>query len=219
MLNPTLQAIISAIFSRLPILIAVVSWVFWCAACGDTQPAQPSRTVLPVTGTWTGTYQVTSCTANFSVLPCRNFASPPGATNSMRLVLAQTGTIVTGTFDSAFTNAFNGDKPLPVPVSGSLDSSATLRLQGGQPFKPGCHEIGSQIGIDIGDWTTAMNYAGSSLTGVFRQSITGAYIFSCYVGTIDVQSEIVLLTRPLPIVDQQSQRSFVLPNFRLTLAY
>jgi hypothetical protein len=80
-----------------------------------------------------------------------------------------------------------------------MDGSATLHLEGGQPFKPGCHEIGSQNGIDIGDWTTAMNDAGTSLTGVFRQSITGAYIFSCYVATIDVQSEIVSLTRPVPI--------------------
>ena len=80
-----------------------------------------------------------------------------------------------------------------------MEASATLHLEGGQPFKRGCHEIGSQNGIDIGDWTTAMNNAGTSLTGVFRQPITGACIFSCYVATIDVQSEIVSLTRPVPI--------------------
>jgi len=190
--------IVRGVLCRLP-MMAIVSWVFWCAACGDAQPTQPSRTVLPVTGTWTGTYQVTSCTANFEVLPCGYFASSPflrGATDSMRLVLMQSGTIVTGTFDSAVTNAFTGGQSLP--VSGSIDSSATLRLQGGQPFKPGCHQIGSQNGIDIGDWTTAINDAGTSITGTFRQSITGAYIFSCYVATIDFQSVIVSLTRPPP---------------------
>jgi hypothetical protein len=116
------------------------------------------------------------------------------ATNSMRVVLTQAGTTVIGTFTSDVLALGGNSTPL-LPVSGSVDSSGTLRLQGGQPFKPGCHEVGSQIGYDIGDWITTLSDSQTSLTGVFRQSITGAYIFSCYVATIDFQSQIVVLNR------------------------
>lgn len=125
----------------------------------------------------------------------------------MRLVLTQSGTVVTGTFESAITDSWTRGKPLP--VSGTMDD-VILHLQGGQPFVPPPSPLSCfssyQVGFDIGDWTTTMNSGATSLTGVFRQSITGAYIFSCYVSTIDFQSEIVSLTRVVDKVGRTSDK-------------
>src|SRR5258705_12788404 len=144
-----------ALFCYPRLRIAAASWLFWCTACGDTQltrPTEPTpldRTAHSVTGTWTGTYRVTGCRANFSVLPCSYFASEPflpGGAHSMQIVLAQTGAIVSGTVDTDIMNAFSSKS---FPVSGMIDSSGTLRLQGSQPFIPGCFGD-HQNGIDIG---------------------------------------------------------------------
>jgi hypothetical protein len=175
---------------------AVVGCLFSHNACGDAQPTRPSKTVPSATGTWSGTYHVTGCHADFDILPCGYFVDNYVAskTTSMRLIIAQTGNGLTGLFTSDLTTGPTGE---PVPVSGSIDSLGTLRLQGSRPFKPGCLDAKvAQGGIDIGDWTTVIDDTGTSLTGTFRQSLT-SYFFSCYVNTIDFQSEIVTLTMQL----------------------
>ena len=179
--------------NRLTRLVIIVVMTLLLASCGGSSPNEPTRTTLPVTGTWKGTYRVTNCTANFTIIPC--MALVPEAT-TMQLVLTQTGTNVAGTLTSDVL-ALGTPNPPTLPMTGEVDSSGKLHLQGGQPFRPGCHDpaTSSQVGYDIGDWITTMNPAGTSLSGAFRQSVTGAYLFSCYVATIDFQTEIISVNR------------------------
>ncbi len=181
-------------------LTSIVCCLILCAGCGVNPPTEPSRQIAVVTGTWLGTYRVTGCSADFQVLDCSYFMEHyvGGSAGSMRLVLAQTGLAVSGTFDSDVTTV-TGPRVL-LPVSGSVDSSGTLRLEGGRPFveSHSCF-TGSQSGIDITHWRATMDEVGTRLTGTFHQSRTG-HFFSCYVNTVTFESEIVTLTRqPAPI--------------------
>jgi len=153
-----------------------------CSACMDS-PSRPSKPSLPVTGTWSGSYSITSCGATFEVLPCSYFAP---TTNTMRLILTQDDVNVTGTFSSDIMTQ-------PLAVTGSIDSTRTLRLQGSQEFLQS-HCGGPALKLEIANWTTALDATGSSLTGTFRQSAS-RYYFSCYWGTIVFQTEIISLRR------------------------
>jgi len=104
----------------------------------------------------------------------------------MRLILTQDDVNVTGTFSSDIMTQ-------PLAVTGSIDSTRTLRLQGSQEFLQS-HCGGPALKLEIANWTTALDATGSSLTGTFRQSAS-RYYFSCYWGTIDFQTEIISLRR------------------------
>jgi hypothetical protein len=157
-------------------------------ACADQTSTQPSRTILPVTGTWTGTYRVTSCTPPPYFGSCSLFTTQ---TYPIRLTLSQKSLAVSGTFDGVVANG----STVSVPVSGAVDMSGTLSLQGNQPFQDvysGAHWVG-QPGVSIDGWTTTMS-SGTSLAGTFVETVQAHYFLTVYPATITFQSDIVTLT-------------------------
>jgi hypothetical protein len=159
-------------------------------ACGSAQLTRPTTAILPLTGTWTGTYRVTSCTPDVLIGCSSIYLSRPAY--SVRLVLTQTESMVTGTFDG---DVATGRLAAPIPLSGSADSSGALHLRGGQPFVDGFFPGSEQQGIDFGNWTTVEGAGGTSMSGAFHQTITAHYALQAYPLTVDFQSEIVSLTR------------------------
>ncbi len=168
------------------IWIAVVACIA-CAACA-ANPSQPSRTILPVTGTWTGTYKVTSCTPPPYFGSCSLFTSQ---TYAIQLTLTQTGQSVTGMFDGEVAGTRHGRFAL----TGSFDELSTLRLQGSQTFIEGEFAGSEQAGIVFDNWTAVMDEAGTSMKGVFRETVEAHFYDLFYPATIAFQSQIVTLTR------------------------
>jgi len=177
------MTIVSTRGRRLLVCVGLSTCVGICSGCTDS-PAGPGKTIPPVTGTWSGTYRVTTCSATFEILPCSYFVP---TTNAMRLVLTQDGVNVSGTFTSDILTK-------PLAVMGSMDLNGVLRLQGTQEFHPDICGGSLFLKLEIADWTMALDATGSAFTGTFRQSVS-RYYFSCYPGKIDFQTEIVSLTR------------------------
>ena len=148
-------------------------WVgFWscvgiCGACTHS-PSQPSKTIPPVTGTWSGAYRVTTCSATFAVLPCSYFVP---STNAMRLVLTQDGENVSGTFTSDIIVD-------PVAVTGSIGIDRILHLQGAKEFQPPICGTPLLLKLEIADWTTGLattrNYAQQPPTAPGQASAPSA---------------------------------------------
>jgi hypothetical protein len=109
-------------------------------------------------------------------------------------MLTQTGDTVTGTFDG---DVASGPLSAPIALSGSVDSSRTLRLQGSQAFQDvfrGVTWVG-QPGVEFDQWMTIMDDAGTSITGGFRETVQAHFYLAPYATPIGFQSEIVSLSR------------------------
>lgn len=119
-------------------------------ACGG--PTEPSGSLG---GRWVGTYRIQSCAVT-GYPECR---FDPGEPVDLELQLTQSGSDVSGSFDSS-----NGTH---VPVTGTLQAGV-LVLEGSAPQMP-VTRLSSDV-VTISRWTTASR-DGRTLQGTFHMRL------------------------------------------------
>lgn len=137
-----------ALSAALKILSACVFSVFVIGCAESRSPTAPTSTTPIITGQWTGSYAVASCTEN-----APGFCAALGSGGGMVFTPNQSGTAITGTLG---IGAFN------IPVSGSIGPDRAVVLAGSGP-------VASGATLTLTTWRTLIT--GSTMTGPLTYSM------------------------------------------------
>ena len=155
--------------SGFAVFIGMVGWLSGVACGGGSGPAapMPGPTIPSYAGTWTGTYQVSSCTNSGVFADAALCSQVLNATASVIFTLAQSDRTVTGTFTlgslisapaATATIAADGSLTIVAPVQEGVFSIATTwTLQQPTP--------GALAGQTQQVWTASGQTGGATLQG------------------------------------------------------
>ncbi len=163
------------------------------AGCSsDVTPTNPTGTPS-VAGTWAGTYHVKSCTDTINGAPgtvCPSLVDSPDAPNPastqpVQVTITQQQDQLTGTL------AFSGWYVLNVPVTGRVDVSGRMWLQGsGTISDAGCPTTSGQFSVS--GWVSDLNRSHDGMSGVFTLSGTKR-LSACLFSNYTLQADGVLI--------------------------
>jgi hypothetical protein len=132
---------------RLFLSVATICTMF--AACGGS-PSSPTPSIPTISGQWTGSYTVISCTeTSAAVGACAGI----GAGGPHNLTPSQTG----GNFVGQL-----GVGVFAIPISGSVDATGTVTLAGSGPV--------SFATLTVTSWRAVIT--GSTMTGTMSYSVS-----------------------------------------------
>ena len=167
--------------------------VIGTASCSDDENKTPTNpTGIPtVSGTWTGTYHIKTCTDTVNGAAgtlCATVLDTTTTTNTsstqpVTVTLTQQNDQVGGTV--AFSNWY----VQTVPVTGTIGTSGRLWLQGSVTFTdPACPTVTGSVALSA--WVTDLNRERNEFIGVFN--ITGLRKMSaCLFANITVSADSV----------------------------
>ena len=161
----------------------------------SSSPNTPWVFTGDLTGTWVGSYNVTSCSPT-SLNDCRWYM--PGGTfggalrpGAMTLTLKQTGQELSGTFQSEFMGS------APFPITGTVNASGFMNITGTRRDLWWCFAgLGPGTNVvwgELADWVTQITKDGE-LLGTFNQKTLHS-VSSCYTTLYNYNSEVVALRR------------------------
>jgi hypothetical protein len=160
-------------------------------SCGDDNNTSPtSPTGIPtVSGTWTGTYHIKTCTDTVNGAPgtlCATVLDTTSTTNTastqpITVTLTQQSDQVGGTV------AFSGWYVQSVPVTGTVGTSGRVWLQGSVAFTDAACPAATGT-VSLSGWVTDLNREQNRLIGVFN--LTGLRKMSaCLFANINVSAD------------------------------
>jgi len=183
--------------ARLTSLLALL----FAVSCSESRtPVSPTSTPTPtptptppiarsVSGTWTGTYTpVCPNSPN-----CASVVMAPSPTQPFALVLRQEGQMITGQIN------LSGWMPRVATVSGTIDDSGAMTLQGGDSWPAGdfCTPAG---GWRMTGWNGRFDARNGSIAGDFT-FVTQKRISSCYYEQSLLVNATAMSMRPGGILD------------------
>lgn len=154
------------------------------SACNSSAPAAPSPQPGPpiFSGTWSGTYQITSCTGHYDPRSCPRMmfgiSSATRVSYPFTLTLSQDGTQVSGTLDIR--------RPYTIPVTGMVREAGVLALEASFREDPDLDPL------RIVNWSSTIS-ATTQMSGAFTMLDPNETLTVPY--TIRTQNEFVNASR------------------------
>ena len=140
-----------------------------------------------LSGTWTGTYSISSCWPEAAPNSCTGYAKP----GTLTLALVNTGSSLIGTFNSDLLGTLD--------VAGTVDASGAVTLSGERQGILNCFSVGPIItGVTggIGDWSASITRTGA-IAGSFKQ-MARQRVSSCYYAMFEYTTQVAELRRDPP---------------------
>jgi hypothetical protein len=152
------------------------------ATYGDQQGVNNVRVLPDFTGTWSGTYRITSCSGHYDFRLCGRMTTSiiDGSPNRypFTLVLSQTRDQVNGTLE---------ERDRSTPLTGIVRESGILVLEASVP-QPGLEPL------RITNWSSTTNAANTQLSGAFTKLVTALAPFGSPY-TVRTEHEFSNITR------------------------